>query len=239
MANYLDLTGLTYLVSKIKTLVSTKADKTHTHNYAGSSSAGGAATSALTCTGNAATATVADKAKNANSAVFVIPSNGTTNAEGGELQLGNQDGTLWNIDTLSNKLRIYDSNGVIHMTLDKTYANDYFLGNASSSTKTNGLSSTGFGNTNFTFCQTEGTFDGNSGWCNYLIANHGDGATYYHYTIGLPFSGSPIYQRQTGSSTSKSGWHKFYTTENITYGTAALTPGTSSLTTGSIYLQYE
>ena len=33
----------------------------HTHNYAGSSSAGGAATTALTCTGNSATATDADK----------------------------------------------------------------------------------------------------------------------------------------------------------------------------------
>ena len=33
------------------------AASSHTHNYAGSSSAGGAATSALTCTGNAATAT--------------------------------------------------------------------------------------------------------------------------------------------------------------------------------------
>ena len=33
------------------------ATASHTHNYAGSSSAGGAATSALTCTGNSATAT--------------------------------------------------------------------------------------------------------------------------------------------------------------------------------------
>lgn len=33
------------------------AASSHTHNYAGSSSAGGAATSALTCTGNSATAT--------------------------------------------------------------------------------------------------------------------------------------------------------------------------------------
>lgn len=33
------------------------ATSSHTHNYAGSSSAGGAATSALTCTGNATTAT--------------------------------------------------------------------------------------------------------------------------------------------------------------------------------------
>ena len=38
-------------------LAAGKANASHTHNYAGSSSAGGAATSALTCTGNSATAT--------------------------------------------------------------------------------------------------------------------------------------------------------------------------------------
>lgn len=37
------------------------APATHTHNYAGSSSAGGAATTALACTGNAATATKVNK----------------------------------------------------------------------------------------------------------------------------------------------------------------------------------
>lgn len=36
-----------------------KANSSHTHNYAGSSSAGGSATTALTCTGNSATATKA------------------------------------------------------------------------------------------------------------------------------------------------------------------------------------
>lgn len=36
------------------------ADRSHTHNYAGSSSAGGAATTALTCTGNSATATTSN-----------------------------------------------------------------------------------------------------------------------------------------------------------------------------------
>lgn len=39
------------------------AAASHTHNYAGSSSAGGAATTALTCTGNAATATKLATAK--------------------------------------------------------------------------------------------------------------------------------------------------------------------------------
>lgn len=162
MAKYLDMTGLTYLVNKLKALINTKANISHTHNYAGSSSVGGAATTALTCTGNSATAT-----------------------------------------------------------------------------KSNSLSSTGFGDTTLTYCQTDGSFYDNSGWCHYIIANHGNGSSYYNYTIGLPFYSSPIYQRQTGNTSSKSGWHKFYTTENITYGTSALTPGTSTLTTGNIYLQYE
>ena len=41
----------------LKGLVDGKAASSHTHNYAGSSSAGGAATTALACTGNSATAT--------------------------------------------------------------------------------------------------------------------------------------------------------------------------------------
>lgn len=93
----------------------------HTHNYAGSSSAGGAATSAL----------VADKAKSANSAVFTIPSNGTSNAEGGELEIYNQDGTYWALDTLSNNFRIFDSTGQIHLTLKKgDPTNSTFSGSA-------------------------------------------------------------------------------------------------------------
>lgn len=108
-----------------------RAAASHTHNYAGSSSAGGAATTALTCTGNSATATVADKAKNANSAVFSIPSNGTSNAEGGELEIYNQDGTYWALDTLSNNFRIFDSAGNINLTLKKgDPTNSTFSGSA-------------------------------------------------------------------------------------------------------------
>lgn len=51
------------------------AASSHTHNYAGSSSAGGAATSALTCTGNAATATKLATARTINGTSF----NGTGN----------------------------------------------------------------------------------------------------------------------------------------------------------------
>lgn len=47
------------------------APATHTHNYAGSSSAGGAATTALECTGNSATATNADQLDNRHASQFV------------------------------------------------------------------------------------------------------------------------------------------------------------------------
>jgi len=47
MANYLDENGLLYLWQKIKTALAGKADTGHTHNYAGSSSAGGSANSAV------------------------------------------------------------------------------------------------------------------------------------------------------------------------------------------------
>lgn len=133
-------------------------------------------------------------------------------------------------------LSINNSNGEVRFENGLT---GNLTGNASSSTKSNSIESTGFGNTNLTFCQTSNEFDGNSNWCNYIIANHGNGENYYHYTIGLPFWDSPIYQRQTGSAEAKSGWHKFHTTETITSGTSEMISGSSSLKSGHIYLQYE
>ena len=44
--SFMDKDGLKRILTKLKTLIDGKADKNHTHNYAGSSSAGGAATSA-------------------------------------------------------------------------------------------------------------------------------------------------------------------------------------------------
>lgn len=47
MAKYLNSDGLAHFLDKLKPLIDAKADKTHTHNYAGSSSAGGSANSAV------------------------------------------------------------------------------------------------------------------------------------------------------------------------------------------------
>lgn len=52
-------TDITNIISQL----AGKAASNHTHNYAGSSSAGGAATTALTCSGNAATATTLQTAR--------------------------------------------------------------------------------------------------------------------------------------------------------------------------------
>ena len=57
MAKYLNSDGLAYFLSKLKPLIAAKADNTHTHNYAGSSSAGGSANSAVKLDTSAGSAT--------------------------------------------------------------------------------------------------------------------------------------------------------------------------------------
>ena len=84
-------------------------------------------------------------------------------------------------------------------------------------TTTNKLNSTGFSSTGgLSYYQTNVSFDGSTEeWAHYIIANHGDGASYYHYTIRLPFGNIPQYRRQTGSISSVSDWFNFITDENI------------------------
>ena len=82
----------------------------------------------------------------------------------------------------------------------------------------NSVKSTGFGSGNFTWYQSSSSFFGSnwtSGWASYLISNHGDGSSYYNYTIALPFWTYPYYKRMTGSTSSTAGWYYFVTQENI------------------------
>lgn len=268
--NYCD--GVT---SNIQTQLNGKASSSHTHNYAGSSSAGGAATTALACTGNSATATNADKLDGYHADSFVKLSYAAT-TDWNTLT----EGGMYRIDDISSQTSRHDEMGsygqllVVRGTGDTifqlygNYANNKIFSRtangvggtqinwtswnkindgghadiantATTSSYSNNLNSTGFGSGTLTYLQTSGDFYDNTGWCHYIIANHGDGATYYNHTIALPFWDVPMYQRQEGNTSSRRGWQKFYTTENITYGTSALTPGSSSLKTGHIYLQYE
>lgn len=133
----------------------------------------------------------------------------------GERQVGVDSGTSGTLYLWSNTTDkgLYSSSGyqtgyVIRITSSERRFYGNVTGNAT------GLYSSGFGNGNLTYLQTSGSHDGNSGWCHYIIANHGDGATYYHYTIALPFWDVPMYRRQTGSTSSVTAWRKFLTDEN-------------------------
>jgi hypothetical protein len=109
-------------------------------------------------------------------------------------------------------------NGYIVLNADNY--NDYTVtktgGGASGNWGINavGLSSTGFGDNNLTYLQTPDEFMGNSGWSHYIVANHGDGASYYNFTLALPFYSAPKYSRQYGSVDNRSAWYNFYTEEN-------------------------
>ena len=308
MSKCLDFSGLTYLVSKLKTLINNKADKNHVHNYAGSDIPGGIATNADMIDGLHAN-DFFSTLKGTISTLFTPYEEGTWYVSNGdntfpypygllEIRYGSYSGEytatykttgdnfklyyngwkdIWvgwkdvastNADTVDGlhawQMQTLDANGNVHVANDwimqirhNVDGDGYFklfCGNGSvgtkvdmahasnystSATASNSISSTGFGNNTLTYYQTDGDFYGNTGWCHYIIANHGDGATYYNYTIGLPFWSSPMYKRQTGNTSATYGWYRFYTEENITYGTGSLTPGSSSLATGNIYLQYE
>ena len=238
-----------------------RADANHTHNYAGSSSAGGAATTALTCTGNSATATDADKLDGYHADSFAKLSGakftGAVTIQADALN-GSYAGLLVGDDCYIGDCNIGNTiglmgctnNNIAYVKLGKNGQSLGFNGsnlvygdsvvvteNNGTASSSKGMIATGFGNHNFTYYQTDQAFDGNAGWCHYLIGNHGNGETQYHYSIGLPFWDTPIYKRQWDGG--NSGWQKFYTTENLTYGTFALAAGSSNLATGSIYLQYE
>ena len=104
-------------------------------------------------------------------------------------------GCYWHVwdSSLSTMLKVNADNG-------KVYAPYNFVGNlegnASSATTATKLASSGYANNALSYYQTDQAFDGSAtGWAHYIIANHHDGASYYHYTIRLPFWDVPQYRR--------------------------------------------
>lgn len=90
------------------------------------------------------------------------------------------------------------------------------VNNASSATTATKLASSGYANNALSYYQTDQSFDGSAtGWSHYIIANHGNGSSYYHYTIRLPFWSVPQYRRQTGNTSNVTSWYNFITAENI------------------------
>lgn len=118
-------------------------------------------------------------------------------------------GLFTNLSNSGNNLSI--TIGGTNKTLTPAYAS-----NSGSSSTTNKLNITGYQSDGLSFYQTSSSFDGSpADWAHYIIANHGNGSSYYHYTIRLPFWSVPQYKRQTGSTSSVSSWYKFWTEENL------------------------
>ena len=104
IANATNLDGLTATVdelnccdgvtSNIQDQLNNKSDSSHNHTYV-------------------------DAARNAYSPTFIIPNNGDDNVEGGELEIKNQDGTVWCVDSWTNNFRIIDSNGSVVLNFNR------------------------------------------------------------------------------------------------------------------------
>jgi hypothetical protein len=101
-----------HAISDVTDLTATlagKSNKGHTHNYAGSASAGGPATTALACTGNAATATALSVSRSINDELFNGESNITIYAGAKYVPLYDSTGNL-GISTSANPYELIRQN---------------------------------------------------------------------------------------------------------------------------------
>ncbi|MCI7208470.1 MAG: phage tail repeat domain-containing protein [Clostridium sp.] len=101
-------------VSNLQTTLDNKSNTNHTHNYAGSSSAGGDATNALACSGNAKTSTKLQTARTINGTSFDGSANITTSKWGTarNITIGNTTKTIdgsGNVSWTLREIGIYDS----------------------------------------------------------------------------------------------------------------------------------
>ncbi len=85
--------------------------------------------------------------------------------------------------------------------------------NGGSYTSADSIAYTGTASSCFSVYQTDASYKGRSGWATYLICNHGNGETYYHQMLAMPFWGIPCYQRLENGSLK--GWKEFITEENF------------------------
>jgi|GEM_PF-2984768 len=140
--------------------------------------------------------------------------------------------------TIGGSLVLNGSQTVIHSGNIGSQSVSY----ATSAGSATSLPISGYGNASLTFYQTPSSFDGSpADWASYIIASHGDGASYYHQSLRLPFWGVPQYRRQMGSVSSVTSWYNFVTDENIASylsGTSGYLPkfnGASSIISSLVY----
>ena len=220
-----------------------RASASHTHNYAGSSSAGGAATTALTCTGNSATATDSDTVDGCHAwNMQTLDATGNPHGASGWLVK-----VQHNIDN-DGYFKIVCGDGSAGIKVDMANASNY----ASNAMTANSMSGwIDNRNVNTVPNDYNGKFEVKGLKANTAIGNP-DFSSYstimgvraWHDNTGgdsheIAFTGNGQMFQRHGSTDTWNSWNRFYTSENITYGTSSLTAGSSYLATGNIYLQYE
>lgn len=156
---------------------------------------------------------------------FGSGNNGMTimNIDGSHQGLYQESTGTWIIYNLNGAIGLGDSgtnsgykvttNGSHYITGDLYVAGGDISG-ANLHGNAKGIYSSGYGDGNFTWCQTSGEFAGNSGWASYLVSNHGNGSNYYHQIIAMPFWSVPKYRRMEGNTSTVKGWYEFITDEN-------------------------
>lgn len=167
-------------------LAAGKAAATHTHNYAGSSSAGGAATSALACTGNSATATKLATARTINGTNF-DGSAAITTANWGTARTITIGSTGKSVNGSANVSWSLAEIGAAAASHTHNYAGSSSAGGAA----TSALACTGNSATATTL-QTARTINGTSfnGSANITTANWGTGRTITIGSTGKSVNGS-------------------------------------------------
>lgn len=185
---------------------------------------------------------------------FFIPNNGSDNIEGGELRLRNMDGADWVIDSYDNRLRVFDNQTAnIQLVCYKDDpTNSYFSGKSNSSTYSNYIAGwTDNRNVNTVPNDYNAKFEVKGLKTNEAIGYPDNSAfstvmglrAWHDHTGGdtheIAFTGNgQVFQRH-GAVDAWTSWNRFYTSENIGYGTSELTVGVSPLATGNFYFQYE
>ena len=225
----LSLEGLTEyttaLLNKITTLLNSKSDVNHTHNY-------------LPLTGGTLSGSLTLSSHNAMKARHL---DGSTDGYTGELYLNynnpNSDIILGTNGRITNNGASYIGTASNSDTVDGYHADSFCKTGFASSTNMNELTTSGTyrinsGNTNA---------PAGSDWGQVLVV-HGGGDTIAQLIFDFTYGKCWL---RTGNSSDVGGsgawteWRQLYTSQNITYGTSALTHGSSALSTGSFYYQYE
>lgn len=248
--------------TKIKTLLAGKSDTNHTHNYAGSSSAGGAATSALKCTGDSDTldgyhgdSYVISYSNYGANYFNSMDLNNWTRSGNYAIQSGCTNipsavdgwGTIFIIKAMDGRISQYASfwnesgNPLWYRTLNGTSWSAW-------SKVRDGGNADMVDGTHAWQMQTLDAAGGNHGSAWLMQVKHNvDGDGYFKLFCGDASVGTKVDRATSCNSATNSdtvdSFHVSTSTGNylrpINYGTSALTPGTSALTTGYIYLQYE